>query len=381
MAKMKFDAATVEAILAEEHPASAWLSTGEGLDDLDLRDALSAIEAARRAENSTRLQDARKGAAHKLVRKAAGTAIHRLKASGISVDAVVAQQWTPRAGLDEIPPPVAQLGMPDPHGYFPFIMIAFGKEEGCASAGLAGGGQGFTDTDHAHVGRKSAREILQHGRTQQGLQEVPFHVALHFVLKAFDEASSGKPHGFDHMLASVPDGVQNSARLLNPLEGQPTALDRDALFEVDALMDPRGGVYLALGETDMEAGFVGVMDALTSKLEFDDESRKQRISVVIDDVADALLNDVTRRSWALAMDVVTYLATRREDDAVAKCARHTALALRAEMAGRDIPFIREWVDTQLHHAAENMAQMGALSEGGEGTSEAGKKSPIILPGQ
>ncbi|MFT5682011.1 MAG: hypothetical protein ACI8RZ_002929 [Myxococcota bacterium] len=376
MAKMKFDAATVEAILSGEHSAAAWLSTGTGLDDLDLSDAISAIEAARRSENSTRLQEARKGAGHKLVRKAAGTAIHRLKASGVTVAAAATQQWVPRAGLDEIPPPVALLGMPDPHGYFPFVMIAFGKEEGCASAGLAGGGQGFTDTDHAHVGRKSAREVLHHGRTQQGLEEVPFHVALHFIQRAFEEASSGKPHGFDHMLNSVPEGIQNSARLLDPLEGQPTELDRDALHEVEALMDPRGGVYLALGETDMEAGFVGVMDALTSKLEIDDESRKERIGVVIDDVADALLNEVTRRSWALAMDVVTYLAHCREDDAVEKCARHTALALRAGMAGRDVPFIRGWVDTQLHHAAENMAQMGALSPDGKPG-----ESPIILPGQ
>ncbi len=376
MAKMKFDAATVEAILAGEHAASAWLSTGTGLDDLSQRDGLSAIEAARRAENSTRLQEARKDAGDKLVRKAAGAALHRLKASGVEVVAAVAQQWAPSADLDETPPPVAQLGMPDPHGYFPFVMIAFGKEEGCASAGLAGGGQGFTDTDHAHVGRKAAREILQHGRTQQGLQEVPFHVALHFVLRAFEEAGVGKPHGFDHMLDSVPEGIQNTARLLDPLEGQPTELDRDALHEVDALMDPRGGVYLALGEAEMEAGFVGVMSALTSKLELDDESRKQRISVVIDDVADQLLSDVARRSWALAMDVVTFLAWRRDDTAVSRCARHTALALRKGLAGRDIPFIREWVDSQLHHAAENMAQMGALSGDGEDG-----ESPIILPGQ
>ena len=139
-------------------------------------------------------------------------------------------------------------------------------------------------------------------------------------------------------------------------------------------MDPRSGVYLALTEKEMEAGFVGVMEALTSKLEMDDESRKQRISTVIDDIADRLLNDVTRRSWALAMDVVTFLAWRKDDEAVSHCARHTALALRAGMSGRDVPFIREWVDSQLHHAAENMAQMGALDD-------QSADSPIILPGQ
>jgi hypothetical protein len=374
MAKVKFEAATVEAILAGEHAASAWLSSGEGLDELELRDAVSAIEAARRAENGTRLQEARRDAGHKLVRKAAGAALHRLKASGVSVSAAVAQQWAPRSDLDEIPPPVALLGMPDPHGYFPFVMIAFGKEEGYASAGLAGGGQGFTDTDHAMVSRKSGREILQHGRTQQGLQDVPFHVALHFVQKAFEEAGSGKPKGFDRMLELVPEGLKNSARLLDPLEGQPNTLDRDALHEVDALMDPRSGVYLALAEEEMEAGFVGVMDALTSKLEIDEESRKQRISVVINNVADKLLNEASRRSWALAMDVVTFLAWRKDDDSVSHCARHTALALRAGMQGRDVPFIREWVESQLHHAAENMAQMGALND-------QSANSPIILPGQ
>jgi hypothetical protein len=176
------------------------------------------------------------------------------------------------------------------------------------------------------------------------------------------------------MLELVPEGLKNSARLLDPLEGQPNTLDRDALHEVDALMDPRSGVYLALAEEEMEAGFVGVMDALTSKLEIDEESRKQRISVVINNVADKLLNEASRRSWALAMDVVTFLAWRKDDDSVSHCARHTALALRAGMQGRDVPFIREWVESQLHHAAENMAQMGALND-------QSANSPIILPGQ
>ena len=372
--KIKFSAATVEAILAGEHAASAWLSAGTGLDELSLQDAISAIEAARRSENSERLQEARKGAAHKLVRKAAGAALHRLKSSGVAIAAPTTQVWTPRADLDEIPPPVALLGMPNPDGYFPFLLIAFGKEESCASAGLAGGGQGFTDTDHAHVGRKSAREILQEGRARQGMKDVPFHVALHFVLRAFEESGSGKPPGFDHMLGSVPEGFKNSARLLDPLEGQDSELSRDALHEVDAMMDPRGGVYLALRESEMESGFVSVMEALTSKLELDDESRKERISGIIDETADRLLDELTRRTWSLAMDVATFLAWRDDDTAISRCARHTALALRAGMPGRDIPFVREWVETQLHHAADNMARLGALKDDSE-------DSPIIFPSQ
>ncbi len=372
MAKQRHDAATVEEILAGEHPASGWLQSGEGLDELSLIDALSAIEAARRSEAGERLAAARRTASSKRIRKAAGAALHRLKSSGVKVAATTSRQWVPRAGLDDVPPPRALLGLPDPSGGFPFVCIAFSREDGCACAGLASAGQGHSDADHAHVTRSTARGILDGARRDQHLLDVPFHVALHFVQSAFAQGGRGHPHGWDHMIASVPEGVLTSARLLDPLAGQPAVLSEDALHDIEPLLDPRGGVFLSLSEPLMHQSFTKVMAALTSAIELDDEARRQRIQSIIDETADDLLDATSRRTWTLAMDVTTYLAGLQDNEPLQTAARHTALALRADRAGRDIPFITHWVNIQLQSAVEMFTQMN------QGKAEADAPSPIVL---
>ncbi|MEL6346290.1 MAG: hypothetical protein AAFV53_24480 [Myxococcota bacterium] len=390
MAKKKFDAAIVEAIRAGSHEASGWLK-GEApsIDEMTFDVAMAAIEAARQEQRGALLDATRRDARDKKVRKAAGAALHKLKAAGVAVEDAPRRQWSTSGDLDAPPPPVALLGMPDPNGYMPFMMVAYGREEAYAAAGLAGAGQGYTDADHASLSRSAAREVLQNSREQQALQEVPFHVGLHFVQRAFDEGTQGIPQGFGYLLDSVPTGLQNSAKILDPLEGQATTLDRDALHATEPLMDPREGVYFALDEDIMYGSLNDLMQALGSALELDEETRARRISQIVDDAADAALNETARRSWTLAMDVVTFLAFRESKRALQSVARHTALALRdPEMAGHAIPFVRQWVDMQMRSVISMaMANQNAMGpdeglgeedgEAGE-AGEAGEDSGIIL---
>ena len=89
MAKKKFDAELVDAIVAGEHPASAWLAGDCAIDPLSVEVAVSAIEAARRQQAIGQLRDARDSASNKAVRKAAGAALH-----GLCTEAQpVAQPW------------------------------------------------------------------------------------------------------------------------------------------------------------------------------------------------------------------------------------------------------------------------------------------------
>lgn len=376
MGKKKFDAALVAAIVAGDHPASGWLRGERNIDELDADVALAAIEAARQEQVITPLQAAKASAASKAVRKAAGAALHRLKSAGVEIEDVRSvQTWRPRgAALDAPPAPEALFGLPDPSGYFPYVLVAYGRDEACASAGLAGAGQGYIDADHAHLSRSAAREVLASSKIQQGLKEVPFHVALHFLERAFEAGTQGEPHGFGHLLESVPADLKASAKQVDPLEGQEQELDTDSLHAVEPLMDPQNGVYLALGEEHAYKAMGQIGEALQGAESLDEEAKMQRVRGIIDDAADSYLNDTARQSWSLALDVVSFLAFRDSNEPLRKAARHTALALRADMPARDIPFVREWINAQLQSIVELfLAQQGGaqVDLGEEGDEESG----------
>ena len=362
MAKLKFDKAVVAAILAGDHPASAWLSGQGDINALSREVAISAIEAARQQQAGALLDAARSGAKDKAVRKAAGAALHRLKSAGVTVARAPSQAtaWSPRADLDAPPPPAALIGLPDPNGYFPFILVSYSRGDACASVGLAGAGRGHIDAEHGHLSRSDARTMLSSNQAEQGLRAVPFHVALHFIQRAFEEAGVGQPHGFDHLLESVPEGVKNSARLIDPLEGQEAEIDSDALHAAEPLLDPANGLYLALPEEDAYSAITAIGEAMNSPLELDEESRSRRAEAAIDEAADSYLTELSRRTWALALDVASFIAFREGDEDMRRTARANALALRAGTAGRDVPFVRGWVHAQLY----SMVQMFIASQGG-----------------
>jgi hypothetical protein len=335
-------------------PDALWLAGGDGsIDDLELSAALVVIEASKRMGKVDRLQVAKK-AADKRVKKAAAKAIHSLRSSGHEVVEETSSRtgWSMSAETIDIPSPVGLIGLPQGDGYFPFILVAHNRDGACVCAGVAGSGQGFQDSDHAHVGRSKARDIVENARGDHNLVEVPFHVALHFAERAFAEGGGREPHGWSHMLSSVPEGTRTAAQMLDPLQKQEAELDTGALHELDALCDGQHRVVFNLEERISGPRVEAVLSALTSMVEVDEASRRQRISDEVVSAANEALDGHARQTWTLAMDVIASISEIAGWEAERKVARHTALALKAGRPGADIPFFRMWVERQLAAVSE-----------------------------
>ncbi len=370
MAEARFDADIVSELLDADAPgpAAAWLHHGQGsIADIDAETALSAIEAARRLGLGLRLHAAKDEARDKVVRKAAGAAIQRLKSAGAKIEAPLSQRsWTLSAELHAPQPPIAMLGMPGPNGYFPYMFVAFNGSEAVACVGTAGAGQGYQEENHAHLPRSDARSFLHRMREDHGLTEVPFYVALAFVEQAFESGGRRAP-GWGHLIENLDTATRLTAQVLDPLAEATTELDVAALHNVGPLVRRgRDVVYLPEeSETQavMQEAVMSSVSAETGEL----EGASDRLKVVFDAAVDRLIGDpTTRATWSLALDVVTWLsAYRKEVDMVAP-ARATALALRAGHAGRDMPFFRE----SLEHAFFSLLQT-SLQKGGEAGFEHG----------
>jgi len=359
-------AALLEAVEAEDRSNASvvWLiDGGDGLAEMDLDAALIAVEVARRTGQAARLMAAKK-ASNKKVRKAAAKALHSLKSSGVDIPTEERQGsgWSLGTEQREIPSPVGLLGLPQGDGYFPFILLSHGDGGACVTAGVAGSGQGFQDSDHAHVGRSKAREIVANARKDHNLVEVPFHVALHFCERAFTEGGSKRPHGWDHMLSSVPEGIQNSARLLDPLAGQEQELDAASLNELDSLLEGEHRVVFNLEDRISGPAVDSVMEILGSQLSVDDDDKKLRVAREITVAVDEAFNGHARQTWTLAMDVLSAISAVAGWDAERKAARNTALALRAGRKGSDIPFFRIWTERQLAAVSEMVLAVRAGRE-------------------
>jgi hypothetical protein len=346
-------------------PLVAWLTTGAGdIGALDPADALLVVEAAHRMGLVERLQSA-KTAGSKPVRKAAGRALHGLRSKGVDVPEPERSHatWTLEREDGELPQPVGLLGLPQSDGYFPFILVASGRQGACVCAGVAGAGQGYQDADHAHVGRGKARDIIADARRDHALIEVSFHTALHLAERAFAEGGRGHPHGWGHMLESVPEATQSSARLLDPLQRQTEGLDRAAMAEVDPLIEGPSRIMFGLDEEASGPAVEECVQALSSPVMTRDADRRARIAGIVKAATTQALAGAARRTWILAMDVTAVLAATKEDEPLRKAARQTSLALSAGLDGGEIPFFQIWVERQL--AAVTEMVMSIRSEGAQ----------------
>jgi len=360
---------SIEAGEAGDDPVALWLAAEASAPDaLELDAALLGVEAARLMGLSAHLQRTKK-ASDKRVRKAAGRALHALKSSGQEIDEVpsTSKGWTLEKEVIEVMPPVGLLGLPQSDGYFPFIVIAHSEGGACVCAGVAGAGQGYQDSDHAHVARGRAREIVANARKDHNLFEVPFHIALHLCERAFSEGGRGAPGGWGHMLESVPEATRNSARLLDPTQRQERALDRGAMAEVDALTEGDTRVVFGLDEQASGPAVEECITALTSQVAPNDDSRRRRIADIVKRSVTEAMEGPGRKTWILAMDVVSVIAENAENEPLRKAARHTSLALSEGLDGGEIPFFRIWTERQLAAVSEMMMSVRAnklgLSEG------------------
>jgi len=355
MGKLKHDLATVQVLVQgpADLPLSEWLHGGLGvISDFSDRDAASAIEAAVRLKRPDRVVAAQAEAGSKAVRKYAAAAAHKLRSAGVTVaDALPRASWSLGEEAVEVPPPVTLIGMPDPDGWLPFVVVSFGQQDTVAFAGLAGAGHGHRDCHHSHIGRSDARKLVHDARRGHAMHELPPHVALHFLDRAFTEGGK-RPHEWDHFADLVGAGVVTSARVLDPLRDLPSELDPAALAQVEPLLDPRHQLLFGVTEEHGQAAVGELVEALGSAIERDDASRTRRIKSILDETADRCLDDDARRAWVLAFDVLSVIARDRADAALSVAARQTALALAAGHAGREVPFVRASVERQLSTVLE-----------------------------
>lgn len=351
----------IEAGTANDEPAAQWLAAEPGVpDSLAPEDALMAVEAARLMGLGAHLQKAKKSS-DKRVKKAAGRAIHALKSAGQEVpdEPTSGGGWTLSKERHEALPPVGLIGLPQSDGYFPFIVVAHGDAGACVCAGVAGAGQGYQDSDHGHVGRSQARDIIASARKDHNLFELPFHVVLHLCERAFSEGGRGRPHGWEHMLESVPEATRNSARLLDPLQRQDKVLQRALLSEVDALTEGDTRVVFGLDEQSSGPAVEECVTALTSKVAIDDTDRRRRIASVVKKSATEALSGHARQTWMLTMDVVAVIAESEGNEPLKNAARHTGLALAKGLDGGEIPFFRIWTERQLAAVSEMVMSVRA----------------------
>jgi hypothetical protein len=358
--------ALLEAIQAEDKTQSsaAWLIDGSAsVDALTQEEALVAVEAARRMALVGALNEA-KGASDKLTRKAAARALHSLRSSGHEVpeQPKAAAGWSMGTEVREIPAPVGLIGLPQGDGYFPYIMVAYGKDNACVCAGVAGAGQGYQDADHAHVSRSKARDIIDNARRDHNLVEVPFHVALHFAERAFTEGGAGQPHGWHHMLSSVDEGLKNAARMLNPLQGQETELDSAALHDMEALLEGPHRIVFNLEERISGPAVDEVMGALTSQIAINDDEKRKRVADQVVTATNTAFDGHARATWTLAMDVLASIAKIAEWEPERRAARQVSLALAAGRPGVDILFFRVWTERQLAAVSEMIMSVRADRE-------------------
>lgn len=368
MARKSADPTRVQALLAavrDDKPvdpgdadALAFLQQGGEIDGLQPDAALAMLQAAvelGRAEPVAAAQAAR----DKGVRKAARSAAHRLRSAGIEVaSAHTGTTWSIGKEQRLQQPPLALVGLPEADGYVPFLLATFGDESACVSAGIAGPGRGFRDDDHGHTSRSQIRRIFDDAQRDHRMHPVPFHEAVAMLEQAFAAAGGQYPSGWDHLLAHLDQGSRNATRLLDPLRELATELDVDALHQPAPLLD---GAYLVAAQAspDAMAPFLEqAIEVLSSQLYPDEDSRRQRVEEIVDESADEVLAGPARANWAWGLDVVAWLAHRAGDVEAAQVARATALALRADYAGRDVPWVREWASRHLSFVTDMAMRMG-----------------------
>ena len=248
-------------------------------------------------------------------------------------------------------PPVALLGLPEADGSIPFLMAGFQDENAVVFVGTASGGEGYVELDQGVTPLKDAHVLVDAIRKEHGLTDVPPHVALHFLDRAF-ESGGKRPEHFNVLVDMIDEPTRLSAEILDPFAGLDGELERNALVQLGPLADERFGVFFGLPEIAIQNGLEETVQAVTSQVELNDDARRRRLKTVVQKTATQTLQGPLRNTWILALDVLTWMANLKGWAEVIRPARHTSLALQAGMDGGDIPFFRLWTERQLALVAE-----------------------------
>jgi hypothetical protein len=248
----------------------------------------------------------------------------------------------------------ALLGPGEADGAVPFVIAAPEQDgEVVVVAGLLVGGAGMREVEGNRVPVAAARAVLENSRGQHGLEEVPLHVALYFGDRALREGGTAGPAPWTAMWEQVPEGVRSTARLTSPLRRLDKELVPAFLHRCKALVDPEGLVVFGLERDQLAEVVPRVVDTLRS--DAGRPEREQAIAAAVGSLSRSALDAAARQRWGFALDVLSVIF---EEGDAQRAARHTALAMRAELPGDEVPFVRIWVERALASTVELALQLG-----------------------
>lgn len=270
----KIPAASLQPVLDRSgDPATvAWAHEGKGRLS-DLADPTLGIAAAVALGNAAALQSV---TAPKDLKKAAAAALHRLRSSGIKVEAPRPQasfQLSAEAGA---PPPRAFVALPDGSGEVEFVLTVSDAAESCAVGLRAVSPALITDSGHSHLSRTELRNTWAEVQ-KNGLIEIPFSAGLHWADRLI-----GSTHAFKHFLEHVPAATIAAARANPPrplaaVAEDPERIGKDwalsnRLWDLTALEPTVHAIFSAPAEegVDPNARYEAAVDQLAAGMIRDD---------------------------------------------------------------------------------------------------------------
>ena len=248
-------------------------------------------------------------------------------------------------------PAKACLGLPEPDGGLPFVLLATEMEQSLIFVGTTGCMDAIERMD---TSKEHGHELFATAQHHHNLIDVPFHVGLSFVEKGL---GGFVPDDWASLVEMVDEGVVNAARILDPYRDFPVELD--AKVRIETILDEEHGVAFGVDGSVVERVFEDLMSAIQSPILQPAEGRRKRVSKIIDRVADDALDDQSRSRWSNALKATAWITREQQWDAMWKACWHTALAMDQGLKGSQVPFVRVWVERQLALTVQTAMSMVA----------------------
>ncbi|HJN78369.1 MAG TPA: hypothetical protein QGF58_30935 [Myxococcota bacterium] len=310
---------------------------------IEAGDVALALEAAVQLELVGLLQGLEGGPHRKLARKA----LHRLKSKGVAVETPTRTRTAFTLGSDAARvPPTSFVGPPSPEGYSEFF-LAYTDEDGtCLLMGHFGGQEGLRGLSHGHLSRGQLRSLKKDlAANGPGLVELPFSEAVGHMLPALEvaKALTGRyPHEWDHFATHIPEGVMNSARLLDPLRG--LERDDDDLTGTSVLGTHPWFQLWPVAPAAIEE----VITKISNKL---DDDSPPNMAEELSAAAGGALEGV-RPEWIRRARLAASAARAAGDVDLAQTAAVLVKALETGRAASDIPLVERTLQVQIGWMAQ-----------------------------
>ncbi|GEM_PF-5396884 len=308
-------------------------------------DAFKQVQDALAAGDVGALQALTKG--DKQVKKAAKKALHRLRSQGVKVAAQrpAAAFSLGKERLETLSG--AWMGPPDEEGYC-YVVLGWADEDVCGAwIGFVGGGQGVrSDARFVPTSRSGWRRLTRELGEAEGLVPVSFPTVYGMAAQGVSELRrlTGKDApDWKAFSAAVPDGIRNSAALIDPLAGIEAAT---GTLQGEALKRFAGPYWEADPDTLVEVS-KEILERASAQLELTSEQEAERQEDLERRCGEALFdNPQVRSAWARRATRLALWATSSGDQELAAESAQLVEVLNADASGSEVPFVR-WAAFQI----------------------------------